>query len=107
MAKLSANGNKLIDMVCTKEESTYDNNKRRVTVTYRLMTKGYLLVKSDSLIMDTTGKKLKYYPGNWRRHSENKYKPEIINDKNARLITFTEYAELIRRKGYDVKLIEY
>lgn len=105
MAKLSANGNVLVELIAVKQYSDgadADAMTKTRKVTLRAMSSGFVLKKTDFKLNYGIGKKDEYYPGNWKRSG--KIKQDLMNDKNKLFEAMLNWQTDLRDKGWEAEI---
>ncbi len=105
MAKLSANGDCIIEMRSERRQTDgadADEMSLTTRTTRRAMTSGYVLVRTDVLADYGTGGTPRWHNGTWKRNG--KIKAALMANHDALKAAFHAWADQMRAKGVDVEV---
>lgn len=105
MATLRANGEKLFELTATKfftDGAEGDPMTKEHKVTFRAMSSGYVLKKTDVKTNYGFGGDAKLYAGTWKRHA--KIKKELMGDQSALFAAMQRWADQLIAKGWDAEI---
>jgi hypothetical protein len=107
MAKLKSNGETLFEMKAVRfftDGADGDAMTKEHKITYRAMSSGFILKKTDIRCNYGMGGNDKYYPGTWKRAG--KIKADLLNDKPALFNGMQRWADQLTAKGWDAEITQ-
>ena len=105
MATLKANGNILVELKAVKfftDGADGDRMNKEHKITYRAMSSGYVLKKTDLKVDYGMGTGYTTIPGTWKRHG--KIKADLLGNKAALFNGFQTWADQLTAKGWDAEI---
>ena len=107
MAKLSANGEVIIEMVTRTlrtDGADADPMTCETRTTRRAMTSGYVLIRHDVKADYGFGGPVRWHNGTWKR--DGKIKAELLANHDALRAAFHAWADKYRAKGMAVEITQ-